>query len=77
MNKIFSKEHNTYFALDFIIKVFSLYIVYCENNSLIPEYTKDEFDSLINGDEFPEDFMVKLLYHSRLEGLKPMEHVVE
>jgi hypothetical protein len=77
MNKIFSKEHNTYFALDFIVKVFGLYIVYCTNNSLIPEYTMDEFTSLIKGDEFPEDFMVKLLYHARLEDLNPMEHIVK
>lgn len=67
--KIFSSEHNCYFSILFVKKAYNLYINYCKKHSLIPDYTKSEFEDLLLEDNFPEEFMVKLLYQSEFEGI--------
>lgn len=67
--KVFSSEHNCYFSVLFVKKAYDLYLNYCKKHSLIPDYTKPEFEELLTEDAFPEEFMVKLLYQAEFEGI--------
>ena len=75
-NKVFSKKHNEYFSLQFIIRVYKLYLQYCEEHCLSPEYLSGEFDELLEIG-IPDDFITKLLYHAELQKLSIEEHILK
>ena len=76
VGKTFSKEDNEYYSTEFFIKVYYLYLRYKKEKDLIPDYLECEFLDLLSSG-IPEEFVVKLIYHSELEGIDRKRHVVK
>jgi hypothetical protein len=64
---VFSKKYNEYFSTQYIIKVYYLYLAYCEKHCVSPNYLENEFNAMLNS-EIPDEFVTQLLYHSELEN---------
>ena len=68
LTKFYSKKYNKHFSVQFIIRVYQLYVEKYTEDKMNLEYTPPEFNNLLEKG-IPEEFLNQLLHNAELEGI--------
>ncbi len=68
LTKFYSKKYNKHFSVQFIIRIYQLYVEKYTEDKMNLEYTPPEFNALLERG-IPEEFLSQLLHHAEIQGV--------